>query len=807
MNSKYYILLLLGAFITLEKSPGQTISEEDLHQQIFGKKSSTQETDLPLISSGSAWGQVRVRLQDEQLLSLEKNSLLNAIQDKVDPTVYLRISDINSQWVTPNEINIPTNYVPEDLTISFNVPLNELATRERELREISEKKHLAINPAPLGGAITFRGEQFWADESIGTNYFLGNFDSFLNVHGFVLENQTVYQSNVEERWFRGDTRIVKDFNKSMIRTQVGDVNYQTIGFQTMRPVGGVSIARNFSLNPYRTPYPRFNQEFIVKTRSRVSYFVNGSLTKAEYLAPGRYTIRDLPLVSGINTIVVEIEDDLGRKEVLNFQQTTSINLLNEGEAKFDLSAGKPFQDINFKREYSDKDILTSGFFQYGLSSTFTSAAYAQNYGTFNLLGLETILATSIGNFSLSGALGKDENYEGNVLGVGYNLVTMSGSSRGAHHLNLRYEIRNADFIQTWDSTPQQIKNLYSLHYSLPLSSKYTMGIGGNYGEKNEYAKTNSYGMDLSLSGRFFNNVTASFYGARNRSEFGTDSTLAYLLMTISFPDKYQYLTAYADIENRSQRLTYNKDNGNRINAFRGQASVENAEDYFTGDADILYNSKLADYGVHATGFKYGNGETKGRYSARIHSSLVFAHNMDEGSWALTRPVTNSFALLASNDYLEDQKFSVRSTSPYSEGISDFLGRTVFVNLLPYQFREIQLDPGSLDIGYSLGQENFVLFPTYKSAHFLSIGAPGSVTVRGELASLGVKEDLKTGEIIGEEMRTLFFTNRKGQFLIENLIPGEYIIKLNDGREVPFSIPDKTKGLLDIGTLEVSPWEE
>src|SRR5690606_763837 len=161
-----------------------------------------------------------------------------------------------------------------------------------------------------------------------------------------------------------------------------------------------------SLNPYRAPYPRFNQEFIVKTRSRVSYFINGSLVKSEYLAPGRYTVRDLPLVNGINTVVVEIEDDLGRKEVLNFQQTTSINLLNEGEAKFDLSAGKPFQDINYKRKYSDEDILTSGFFQYGINSVFTSAAYAQNFGTFNLLGLESILATSIGNFSLSGAVGQ-----------------------------------------------------------------------------------------------------------------------------------------------------------------------------------------------------------------------------------------------------------------------------------------------------------------------------------------------------------------------------------------------------------------
>src|SRR5690606_31818142 len=147
---------------------------------------------------------------------------------------------------------------------------------------------LAVYPAPVGGAVTFRGEKFWADDKIGGNYLLGGFDSFLNVNGYVLENQTVYQSNLEHKWFRGDTRLVKDFNDKMIRTQLGDVNYQTVGFQTLRPIGGFSFSRNFTLNPYRTPYPKFNRDFIVKTRSRVTYFVNGNLIKSEYLSPGRY---------------------------------------------------------------------------------------------------------------------------------------------------------------------------------------------------------------------------------------------------------------------------------------------------------------------------------------------------------------------------------------------------------------------------------------------------------------------------------------------------------------------------------------
>src|SRR5690606_9500911 len=139
--------------------------------------------------------------------------------------------------------------------------------------------------------------------------------------------------------------------------------------------------------------------------------------KSEYLSPGRYAVRDIPLVNGINNIVVEIEDDLGRKEIVNFQQTTSINLLNNGESRFDISVGYPFQDINFKRQYEKEDLLTSGFYQHGLSNVFTSALYGQNFSNFNLGGMESILATNLGNFSFGAAYGGDDKFKGSVYSL------------------------------------------------------------------------------------------------------------------------------------------------------------------------------------------------------------------------------------------------------------------------------------------------------------------------------------------------------------------------------------------------------
>lgn len=803
------LLLVFAAFFWMFSHVGvaQTLIEEDLHERIFGKKKEIHQTLVEFYNDGQDFGQVEVRILGEKLISIRKDSLVQVLRNKMEYSELAKIEQILDDWIDQGQVEFPLRFSPEALGIYAKIPLTSLLPQYRELKQIAENRRLAIYPAPFGGAITFRGEQFWADEKIGGNYFLGGFDSFINANGHVLENQTVYQSNIKERWFRGDTRLVKDFNKKMIRTQLGDVNYQTVGFQTLRPIGGVSLSRNFTLNPYRTPYPKFNRDFIVKTRSRVTYFVNGNLIKSEYLSPGRYAVRDVPLVNGINNVVVEIEDDLGRKEIVTFQQTTSINLLNDGESRFDISVGYPFQDINFKRNYEKDDLLTSGFFQYGLNSIFTSALYAQNFSNFNLGGLESILATNVGNFSFGAAYGGDDKFKGSVYSLGYNLSVIRPEWASAHNLNIRYEKRDSDFIQTWESNPARIKNLYALNYGLPIMSRLTLGVGGNYGQKNDQGEVDKYGYDMSLTMRILSNINATLYAARNRDEFRNVNDLAYMMVNITFPEKAQYITAYADVTNQTRRLTYVKDNLNELNSFKGQATIEDNKNTNIGDGDLVFNSKLADYGIHATGFKDKTGDSYGRYSARFNSSLVFAGSDEGWSWAISRPVQTSFALLAPNDYLEDQSFSVKSTSPYSEGLSDFMGKTVFVNLLPYQYREIQLDPSAVDIGYSLGKENYVLFPTYRSAHLVFVGAPGTVTVKGTLISQGEAQLLSTGEVVGEKIKTLFFTNRKGQFLIENLIPGEYVLKISDDRTVKFTIPDKVKGLFDLGNLEITSWEE
>lgn len=804
MKSKRFYPLFLFALVATQAAYSQTIISNELHDKIFKTKMKEVQTSLDLMNGKEKWGEVNVKLIGENLVSLERKSLIGSIKNRVSNALLLKVLTIEDEWMSGEKLPFEVKYDPSLLVLNANIALENLSATERSLQEMTYNKENSLMPAPLSGAFTFRNQQIYSDKEIGDDYFVSQMEGFVNFYSFVLEGQGAYQSNIDNKWTRGDVRLVKDFPDMMIRSQLGDLNYETISYQTHIPIRGLSIAKNFSLNPYRTPYPQVEESFTLETRSKVDYFVNGNLVKSEVLPPGNYSIRDIPLQNGINTIVLEIEDAFGQKRVETLRQSTSINLLNSGEAKFNVSLGNRFENTQEKRIYDEENVVSSSFLQYGLTKSLTMATHYQNDRKFKLYGVESVIATSLGSFEIGFSRGENQDYGGNVYGIGYNLAILGNNWFSAHHLNIKAEKRENNFVQTYDSNPSFIKNLYSLNYSLPLFSSLTLSMGGHFGEKDDEGVANRYGYDASLGVRLFSNLTATLYAARNRDEFNNVNEIAYLFLNITFPEKDQYINAFAETTSQTKRITHVKDNLNRLNTFKARTVIEDNEDYQRGDVDLMYNSTLADLGVRFNGLKYKDGDISGVQTAlKLDSSFVFASNDETTSFAISRPVQTSFALLKPNEYLEGQDFKVKSTSPFSEGMSDFMGKTVFVNLLPYQFRKLQLDPSELDIGYSLGQENFILYPTYKSGHLISVGAPGKVALRGSLSFEGVPQALVTATLVGEKQKLLFFTNRTGEFLVENILPGTYKLLVDGKLSGEIYIPEDKKGLYQIGKVELS----
>lgn len=768
----------------------------------FAQSSQVFDTELPLYERDTFIGDVKVTFEGEKLQSIDRSSLLSVIRN------YLQEDTIKSFEVLPPRISadrLPTGLLfdPADLRLILNISLEN---RKRENLDVMEDHtHRydgeALRPAPIGGAVNYRLEQS-ASNLPAERYFTGQIDSFVNMKGVVLENQTLYQSNATSPWYRGDTRLVKDFQKDLVRVQAGDVYPQVQGFMSGRPIGGINVSRNFTLNPYRLPYPTANQQFSLQARSLVKYFVNGTLIKSEYLPAGNYSAKDIPLSNGMNTVVIEATDDLGQKKTFVFRTATSIELLNEGESRFDLSYGVPFLDQNFHRDYREEDgKLASGYYQYGFRSDFSASGYAQNQKNFTLAGTELLKATSIGNLGTGFAHSDntDTKKTGTASVLRYQYIGQGKGWFQTNSLNLRWEQRSRKFTNSIFDSVNAVKNAYAVNYALPVANAFTVSLGGNYGDMYDNSLKNRYGYDTTLSVRFMERHNVSVFVGRNRDEYGKWNDIAYAFVTFTFDGSNDFVTGFYDKEQKTSRVSYLRDNQNRLYSPRAVGSIENNETLQSGEADVLVPTPVADFGTRVTARHLIDGNSmNGRGSVRMNSAFVFARDNDEWGFGMSRPVPSSFALFKAQDSLKGQKIALKSTSPFTESETGLFGELTYSQLLPYQYREIQLDPTFLEEGRALKKEKFVVYPTYKSAHLISLADMGVVMLKGRvLRKDGTPWTLKVGHA-GDKV---FFTNRAGEFFIDGVEAGKYDFSIDaTTSKATIDVPGNSHGIKDLGDI-------
>lgn len=767
---------------------------------LWAQGNTSYEAELPLFDKESQIGDVKVVIEGERLLSVDRDSLIKALRPSLKADTLKGLSSL-PPTIDPARLPLGLIFDPSDLKLVLNLSLDTRKTDDLDVAENHQHRYdgESLAPAPFGGAVNYRLEQSWATLPEDRR-FTGQMDSFVNMKGVVLENQTLYQTNADREWYRGDTRLVKDFQKSLVRVQAGDVYPQVQGFMSGRPIGGINISRNFSLNPYRLPYPTASQAFSLQARSFVKYFVNGSLIKSEFLPAGNYSAKDIPLSNGMNTVVVEATDDLGQKKTFIFRTATSIDLLNKGESRFDVSYGVPFIDQNFKRTYVEKDgKLASGFYQYGIRTDISASVYAQNQQSFNLGGTELLKATSVGNFGGGYAISKDNIKHGEAGSLRYQYIGQGKRWYETNSVGLRYEQRSRKFQSSIFDSVNSVKNNYSANYALPVANAFTISVGGNYGDMYDNSLSNRYGYDTTLSIRMFNRHNLSFFVGRNRDEFKNWNDIAYVFVTITFPDSNDFMTAFYDKEQKTSRVTYLRDNQNKLYNPRAQGILENNETFQMGEADVLVPTQIADLGARINArHLIDDDKVIGRGSLRMNSAFVFAR--DEGEWGfgMSRPVPASFAIFKPEDKLRGQKIALKSTSPYLESQTGIFDEITYSQLLPYQYREIQLDPTYLDEGRSLKKEKFVLYPTYKSAHLIKLVDQGMVILKGSLTkSDGTPWPLQVGHA-GDKT---FFTNREGNFFIEGIEPGSYVLSLEGTTsKIKVDIPENAQGIKDLGNM-------
>jgi outer membrane usher protein len=138
---------------------------------------------------------------------------------------------------------------------------------------------------------------------------------------------------------RGLTSVTLDQQRQMRRWTLGDSFAYSGPLGGDAWIGGVSIAKEFAIDPYYVRYPTLSLSTPIAVPSVMEVYVNGQVVSQERVAPGRLDIRNLPLTMGRNDARVVVRDAFGQTRELSSTYYLASTALAKGVQDYQYNVG------------------------------------------------------------------------------------------------------------------------------------------------------------------------------------------------------------------------------------------------------------------------------------------------------------------------------------------------------------------------------------------------------------------------------------------------------------------------------------
>lgn len=689
------------------------------------------------------------------------------------------------------------------MAITLKVELsNDLrAVQELNLRQTVRPDQVVdlIPSAGVSGYVTVRAGTALVQQSpydgTGFDETAADLDMAFNVHGIVAEGSFTYDEGRRHALSREDVRLSYDDTRRLIRYQAGDLTVPTSSLQGRPRLAGVSVFRNFGIDPYKITQPINSQFFELNRPARVQVFINGNFTREFNLQGGRYTLNDLPLVSSAsNDVELRIIYGSGETELLRFPAFFDYELLEESLIDFGFSGGVPYRDVDGLRRYDNSTYSGTGYIRYGLTQTLTVGGNWQGDRRINLLGVDLTWASFIGTFRFQAASSaRDPGKNSGQASLGYRWL--GTDLKAARSLDLFALYTGRDFRTLNYGGSQNNRSIWEwrARYSQSIDERSRIQFYGNY-ERNRYGERDTYSAGTSFSRQFgLGNLTV---GGEYRRTDNRSAIVARAGITIPFGR--DTVTADFSSDDNSARVQYSRTPDDSVGAVGFAVGVDRTDDLSNvfGRASYDGNRFRAEVEQVVRGY-LGNIEAKDvRTRMALASSLVFA----DGTFALSRPVYDSFAIFklneAAGDYplVVDARTSFGSSSTRYGANSGDLGPGVLPDLSSYYVRAVSVDAPDAPPGSNIGGVVYNLRPGYRGGFAITVGSEAIISVIGSLVDVnGEPVKLAVGEVrdLTEPDKyppSTIFTNGAGRFFAEKLVAGHryHVVLTVAGKPMEFS---------------------
>ncbi len=684
----------------------------------------------------------------------------------------------------------------ESVTLHLQVPAAALSGTTIDL--LPKRRAGVAYPADTSVFLNY-GVNALGDESFGNRRYQGATELGARVGHWLFYNTTDHQWG--EGTSSGFTRLLSsaqyDDRPNLRRLTIGD--FFTAGFDlsTSVPMAGVSLTKDYSMDPYFIQYPTAAFRTEVTFPSTVQVRVDGNIVEQRQVPPGPLDITNITGLTGAQNVSVVVRDPFGREQVLQQPFFFATNAgLAEGLHEYSYNVGLLRRNYGSRSNDYDDPALAA-FHRYAFTNRLTLGLRGQaTRDIYNIGPFGTYQLPRFGVLAAGVSAGGRDGGTGYATGAAYSYT----GSNFSFNLGARYFSR--DFAQLADlTTPfrQRLARYASASTYLPGAGTVAVVYStyDNYDGPNSEVANLSYTLGM-LGGRAL--LTAGYLRTfQPRSNYAAVLSLRYYFDRQTSAIASVGVGRDANTQSLSLQRATPQGEGVGYEVTAGRLGGDGPAGGF-GRGFVQFNASHAEIGA-----EYARSSRDGApgLSRAFVAGSVGAVG---GSVFLARPVLDSFALIRIPEMPDVPVYA----NGWYAGRTNAAGEVVANNLSAYYDNYISFGAKDMPIDFVYSTAEKVISPPDRSGSLVTF------EVQRLRAVLGVLVAQRNGAAVPLEFRELTlsrgsavikgFTARRGEFYVEGVEPGEYFVRLGNGSPCTarLRVPDDAGAITDVGTLICVP---
>ena len=674
----------------------------------------------------------------------------------------------------------------EDLTIHITIPAHlrrettvSLAGKRAEIVgvQVAQSNFSAFLNLELWNSLTYET----LDYAFSATPELG-----LNIFSWVVEAKGGIQTT-GDLFFWDYARLVKDFNSLGFRLEAGDLTMPVYDLGGVSRLLGASFTKNYDLISQDDSATSYAKEIFIREPSKVEIYLNDRKIREKDYQSGSYIFKDFPLSRGVNRITLKWEDSDGPHEetmIIPFENS----LLAEGEFDLGIAAGLPDRTIALPAVTSYQYVGITETFTFGITESFNADSLELS------IHPDFLLSTNFGNFNLVPIWGMNFNGGQKVdASLGYQLLKPGLESYMNFGTTISY---NYDSINSDPALSMLTVNGY---YNFVFGDGFSLTPEATWGFRLDESRHTINAKAILKKSIRGGSALAANLGVDYNEELSFTATISY---SASFPDLNQNLYLLENLETQRLSAFWNRyssdEDGLSLNATTElpmQLDDKLSLGFSGGYERPVFNIS----GGHDFDIIIESSEIHNVTNLRASSGIVYA----DGYFMLTKPVTDSFIIVAPGEEFNEQTLRVNPTS----GGSDLElkgGAGIISNINSYTTHKVYVEPEELAPGMDDAGMKYLATPSYKSAVVVVPRAEIRIFTGGFIKYEGDGPiEAALGRLTGKttEESVDFFTDENGYFEAYGLPPDEYTLQLNGFDQIKtINLTGIESGFYDAGTI-------